>query len=147
MELSAADPVPTSVQVLLGSTSKQFSWERCMQVLFFFFFLTNRCIKLSWAKRKMHKKKNVLFKLKLCILGGDMLLSKYLKMLLFFLHSLFLISLYNAAVNQNPCKWNASDFCNSNKFKYADTRSITIQPTQTWTINHVRHFFSLNLQF
>ena len=41
---------PHICPVLLGSTSEQFSWERDMQVCFFFFFFllpTNRCIKLK----------------------------------------------------------------------------------------------------
>lgn len=43
---------PHICPVLLGSTSEQFSWERDMQVFFFSFFSTNRCIKLSRAKQQ-----------------------------------------------------------------------------------------------
>jgi len=67
MESSTADPLLHICPVLVGSSSEQFRWERDMQVFFCLFPHTNRCMKLSRAKRQTDggvrcmKEKDVLF--------------------------------------------------------------------------------------
>lgn len=53
MELSTADPVPTSVRFYLAALlSNSAGREICRCFIFFFFSPTNRCIKLSRAKQQ-----------------------------------------------------------------------------------------------